>query len=317
MTPGWLILHGGALGDLMLTLQLALRLPRVAEEGLHLVSRTDPGDFSACQPKITRQSSDALGFHWLYETNGAPRPAALDRLFGGAHVLSALGDSQSRAHERLLMLGAACVYSFDPRPRPGLNRHITQQWLTDLETQGLLIPKCIHQHPGQRGLRIRPELRARGRHVLQGAGAAADAVLIHPGSGGRDKCWPLANFLAVGRALQQSGLPVCFLLGPVELEQRDPAELCQIAADFPVLRHPPPHDLVAALTAARTLIANDSGPAHLAALLGTPTVTIFGPTSPTIWRPLGPEALTITGDPTHCPANWNIDPVRVAGLVEV
>jgi hypothetical protein len=343
MTPGWVILHGGALGDLVLTLQLALRLARGRADGrLHVISRTDPGELSACRPSITRQSADGMGLHWLYSENDAPAPAKLEELLRGARVLSALGDARSRPHERLLALRPACGYSFDPRPRPGLSRHITQQWLTDLESQGLLIPKCIHQRPTQHGLGVPDELRARGRAVLEialadgsqrtavwaseAAGNAAHeaagsgspvggCVLIHPGSGGRDKCWPLPNFLAVGRGLQQSGSPVCFLVGPVELERREPAELRSISDSFPVLRNPPPADLVAALSAARVLVANDSGPAHLAALVGTATVTIFGPSEPAIWRPLGPNALTVSGDPQHHATDWNLDPLRIANLV--
>ncbi|MBP9024656.1 MAG: hypothetical protein KBH81_00750 [Phycisphaerae bacterium] len=317
MIDGWIILHGGALGDLALTLQLALRLPRVGQEGrVHVVSRTDFGELSACCPSITRQCADVLGLHWLYSENGAPRPAGLDELIRGAHVLSALGDARGRVHQRLLALEPARLYSFDPRPRPNLNRHITQQWATDLEAQGLLIPKCIHQHPGRRGLGVPNELRQRGAALLTAAGAAGRCVLIHPGSGGREKCWPWENFLAVGRALQRAGSEVCFVLGPVELERQEAANLRAVCDNFPVLHCPPPGDLVAALTAARALIGNDSGPAHLAALLGSPTITIFGPSSPVLWHPLGPEAVTITGDPQHHPADWNIDPIRVAAVCE-
>jgi hypothetical protein len=49
----WVFLHGGALGDLALTLQLALRMPGVNRESAVLViSRTDTGDLSGCQPSV-------------------------------------------------------------------------------------------------------------------------------------------------------------------------------------------------------------------------------------------------------------------------
>ena len=46
-------------------------------------------------------------------------------------------------------------------------------------------------------------------------------------------------------------------------------------------------ELSALLRAARLVVGNDSGPVHLAALHGVPTLAIFGPTDPRAWRPLG------------------------------
>ena len=102
MPADWLILHGGALGDLVLTIQLALRLPGVVEGGtLRVISRTDPGDLSACRPSILRQSSEGLGLHWLFGEHDDPAPERLRSLVRGAPVLSALG-AESRT--RLAML---------------------------------------------------------------------------------------------------------------------------------------------------------------------------------------------------------------------
>lgn len=315
MPRDWLILHAGALGDLVLTIQLALRLPRGgAGAGLHLVSRTHPGDLSTCQPAIRRQSADGLGLHWLYAEHDDPPPEALRRAVQDARVLSALGNADSIVHRRLESLQPAGLFSFDPRPRAGLQRHITQQWQTDLENQGLLVPKCVHQRPTQRHLGVPESMRSRGRDVLQRIGSNADSALIHPGSGGRAKCWPLASFLAVGQQMRERGVGVCFLVGPVELEYWPAADVAAIERQFPILKLPRPDDLAAALAAVRAVIANDSGPAHLAALLGTPTVTIFGPTSPALWRPLGPGARILAGDPGSHPDDWGIDPQRVVAL---
>ena len=50
---------------------------------------------------------------------------------------------------------------------------------------------------------------------------------------------------------------------------------------------------ILALAAAALAVSNDSGLLHVAAALGTPTVGIFGPTSPWHWAPLNPLAATI------------------------
>ena len=47
---------------------------------------------------------------------------------------------------------------------------------------------------------------------------------------------------------------------------------------------------ILALAAADVSVTNDSGLMHVAAALGTPTVAIFGPTSPWHWKPLNPVA---------------------------
>jgi heptosyltransferase-2/heptosyltransferase-3 len=60
--------------------------------------------------------------------------------------------------------------------------------------------------------------------------------------------------------------------------------------------------LAAVCECAQLFIGNDSGMSHLASAVGTPTVTIFGPTRPEMYRPLGPNALFCA--PADRPRNW-------------
>ena len=344
-TTTLLILHAGALGDLMLTLQLALRLPQVdAGSVLRMVSRVNPGDLSRCRPSIERVSPEGLGGHWLHVQDNEPPPERLRKLVAGRRVLSALGDGDSIVHRRLLTLGARAVYSFDPRPRSGLETHITTQWQRELERQGILSPKCIYHNRERATLAVPEEIRRHGQRSLERTAPSSQPpagtetgpcgwtaesepgrymdeygrvsrawqpVLIHPGSGGRAKYWPLRCFLDAGRQVQELGCGVCFIVGPVELERWASGELDAIRAEFPLIECPEPDELVALLTATAAFVSNDSGPAHLASLLGTPTVTIFGPTSTIVWRPRGPRAQAIQGDPAMDADDWGIDPQRV------
>jgi len=52
-------------------------------------------------------------------------------------------------------------------------------------------------------------------------------------------------------------------------------------------------DAILALASASAAVSNDSGLLHVAAALGTPSIGIFGPTSPWHWAPLNPLAATI------------------------
>jgi heptosyltransferase-2 len=50
---------------------------------------------------------------------------------------------------------------------------------------------------------------------------------------------------------------------------------------------------ILALKCASAAVSNDSGLVHVAAAMGTPTIGIFGPTSPWHWAPLNPLAAVI------------------------
>lgn len=307
-----LIMHGGALGDLLLTLQLARHLAGVTVAStLQLVSRTDPGDLSTCRPSIVRRPPEGLGLHWLYAEGDDPSSERLQELVARRQVLNALGGVDSVVHRRLLRLHARAVFSFDPRPDPGVDTRITTQWQRELEEQGLSFRQGSCENHGSSTLSVPDGVRDRGRKQLTAIGAGGQPVLVHPGSGGWAKCWPLRCFLDVARRLRAQGLDLCFVTGPVEVERWAADDLEAIRGEFPLLKSPGPDELLSVLTAARTLISNDAGPAHLAALLGTPTVTVFGPTSATVWGPLGRCARIIVGEPDRRPDDWGVDPQQV------
>ena len=308
--PRWLILHGGALGDLCLTLALALRLPGVDRDAtVHVVSRADPGGLSDCRPALRQTSAHGLGLDWLYSRDDRPAPDHLRELLAGRSVLSALSRADEPIHARLTIL-AARVYSFDPRPAPQAAQHITQQWAGQLATQGLRLAD-LPDPP----IEPSPRLRREGERLLSRFSLRPGVVLIHPGSGGRAKCWPLEAFEQVAQMLRDRGRPVAFLTGPVEDELWPQPLRTALAKRWPLLRCEATSDLAALLSVADVLLGNDAGPGHLAALLGTPRVTLFGPTRASVWQPVGRRAAAIQGDPAagEC---WGIDPEDVALAVQ-
>lgn len=118
---------------------------------------------------------------------------------------------------------------------------------------------------------------------------ARPVVALAPGAVGAGKAWPVAHYAELARMLAADGKSVWVLGGPNEKPLA--AQIVETAGGFA-------HDLtsndlrngIVALAAADAAVTNDSGLMHIAAALSTPTIAIFGPTSPRLWAPLNPLA---------------------------
>ena len=141
-----------------------------------------------------------------------------------------------------------------------------------------------------------PELRVPTAEVTGwrerlGLTAQRRVVALAPGAVGPSKRWPGASFAELARALIAQGCEVWIIGGPSE------APLARLIRDHaPEARDLTGTDLrnaILALAASNVAISNDSGLMHVAAALGTPTIGIFGPTSPWHWAPLNPIAAAV------------------------
>ncbi|MGP0090810.1 MAG: lipopolysaccharide heptosyltransferase II [Xanthobacteraceae bacterium] len=137
-------------------------------------------------------------------------------------------------------------------------------------------------------------------------------VTLAPGAVGTGKAWPVAHYCDLARRLAQSEIAVWVLGGPNETAL---AHAITEAGGAPVrdLTGPDLRDAILALKAANAAVTNDSGLMHIAAAIGTPTIAVFGPTSPRHWAPLNPLAATLEPpDDRPCPqcGRLNCDNVR-------
>jgi heptosyltransferase II len=137
-------------------------------------------------------------------------------------------------------------------------------------------------------LQVLTEERTRWRQA-NGLGTGP-AVALGPGSVGESKRW--TYYSEAARLLAERGFDVWVVGGPGEK-----ALAQQIAAiGGNKVRDLTGADLrngVLAMAAAGVAITNDSGLMHIAAAIGTPTMGIFGPTSPYLWAPLNGLAATV------------------------
>ncbi len=124
-------------------------------------------------------------------------------------------------------------------------------------------------------------------------------VALAPGAVGSSKRWPSAAYAALARSLAADGFAVWVLGGPGEKTQA--AEIAGEGAARD-LTGTDLRDAILALAAAKVAVSNDSGLLHVAAALGTPSIGIFGPTSPWHWAPLNPLAGDRAGERSNSPA---------------
>ncbi|KUL36871.1 glycosyl transferase [Streptomyces sp. NRRL F-4489] len=114
------------------------------------------------------------------------------------------------------------------------------------------------------------------------------ALVVHPGADAPARRWPPERFAAVARALHRAGHRVVITAGAGEgplarwVAARaglSPEAVLGGAADVPFA------DLAALVAHARAVLVGDTGLAHLATALGTPSVVLFGPVAPRLWGP--------------------------------
>ncbi len=128
----------------------------------------------------------------------------------------------------------------------------------------------------------------------------APVIAFNAFGGWYTKRWPLASFAELGDRLQRElNARVILLWGPNEWEEvQQMANMMQTQALIAPQTDLP--DLAALLARVNLLVANDSGPMHLAAALQTPVVAIFGPTRPHLQGPWGEGHTIVTKEGLPC-----------------
>ena len=138
-------------------------------------------------------------------------------------------------------------------------------------------------------LKVPPDDVARWLSARGLGGDARPIVTLSPGAVGEGKAWPPGHYAALARALSADGATVWVLGGPNETTiARQIVEAG--GASVRDLTGNDLRDAILAMAAADVAVTNDSGLMHVSAAIGTPTVAIFGPTSPWHWKPLNPIA---------------------------
>ena len=270
-----LLARTGGLGDCLLTLPVAYRIRQANPDAeLHVLGNGTMLD-------TARLSEGFDGFHSLDDTGFAAlfsgeEPSVFLRsffsCFYAVYFFTAADPVMISA--TVTAAGARACHVLNPNPPASWNRHIIAHLMKILESGGIgagFFPSdgygfFMHSHSEKTGL------------------------VIHPGSGGVRKNWPLERFLAVAGSW---GSEVTFILGPAELERGFGNA---IPGGVRVVCPQSLDELCEQLSAGEAYLGNDSGVSHCAAFCGTRSVVLFGPTDPAIWRPPGEHVVVVSSD---------------------
>ena len=305
------VLHQGALGDLILSLPSLWAIRRYfLNSRVHLFSRTDLAEMIMKNNLAdTVLSNDTGLFAGLFIARGS-LPAAVEELlcgFDAAFVFMRSPDACFLKNLRRYIPRCVVIRTVPP---DGVSMSVSEFQMSELRRAGI------------QGDCPMPTLEV--PDVISGGRAGKTVIALHPGSGGRKKCWPLDRYLELISYLQAGN--ACYfqiLLGPAEgdsMVKKIEEFICGNRIDAGIVRDSALLVVAAALKSSSLYVGNDSGITHLSAALGTPTIAVFGPTDHRKWGPKG-NVRIVHPDPACSPCREddcrNCVDVRCLGSVKV
>ena len=133
------------------------------------------------------------------------------------------------------------------------------------------------------------------------------AVICHLASSQPNRQWPVRRWADFFQLAAAARLPIAFTTAAGARERALTDELKKIAPAATILPAVPELALfLAVLKRAEVFISGDTGPLHFAAGLGVPTISLFGPSSPARWAPVGGRHRVLTGSPCPCGAGASV-----------
>jgi heptosyltransferase-2 len=149
--------------------------------------------------------------------------------------------------------------------------------------------------PNRIDFRVAPACQGRADDIVAAHNLTSGFVCLVPFATGtmrkQTKVWP--HFKELAQRLASLGHRLIVCPGPGE------EAICQ--ADYPQVLRLDNIDLgtyAALLSRSRLVIANDTGPGHMAAAVGAPLLSLLGPTAPEEWGAWGPQVHRLGGHMT-------------------
>lgn len=286
-----LVIHQGAIGDFVLSLPALEAIHR-----FHSLTRfIFLGHPSTLEIIHSRSYFDGVlncsDKRWAPLYNSKADTPTIESLPPVDSIFAFCRSSSQSLVDNLARIYEKPAYRIDPFPQSDPRLHVSDYQCRQLEEIGipaLPCPAAVIAPSQERSVEA-------SRFVRENVTPDRQLVLIHPGSGGRKKLWPIAGWLDVIRNISsRNDSQIVLIEGPADSYMIQ--QLCSNmgALPFLVVNNWPLGKLAALIKQSSLYLGNDSGITHLAAACNTPTIALFGPTDPSIWGPKGPRVKVVT-----------------------
>jgi len=153
-------------------------------------------------------------------------------------------------------------------------------------------------------IQISETRKAQAAEMLRAHGVSEEdaVVAICPGSiNSRAKRWPAESYANLADRLIENKRRVLLIGSKDETDVSEDVTRRMRQQPIVLTGKTTLDQITAVLDRADLIVTNDTGPAHIGAALGRPTIVIFGPTNPLTTRPFAPEAVVLRNPPECAP----------------
>ncbi|OGQ84353.1 MAG: hypothetical protein A3F90_15710 [Deltaproteobacteria bacterium RIFCSPLOWO2_12_FULL_60_19] len=281
-----LALFPGALGDFVCFLTALRALSERGKVDL-LLARSEYA--ALAPPNVTTRSLERYEISRLFVV-GSEGEQAIRRFFAPYESIYSWMGSGEEGFIRRLRAAAGGKVEFFPFRSSDSRMHMSDYYLT-----------CVAGPASQKSaaaVRLQPEDILWAAEFAQGRGLGDRRILVlAPGSGAREKNWPVEFFLEVSRWWRcETGGQVLVVYGPAEEERLGEPGRWDGAIQVRGLSL---GKVAALLSRCDLYLGNDSGLTHLAGALGIETIALFGPTDAAQWAPRG-RSVTVVSRNVPC-----------------
>lgn len=307
-----LIVHQGAIGDFILSLPALEAIHRFyPEAGFKFIGYPEILEIIQARPYV-KDVLDCSAANWapLYDSGGTLAATDLELLLPVDSVfVFGRSSSQIMADNLARNLGKPS-HRLDPFPEAKLQVTVANYQGGQLEGLGIPVvpPAEAIIAPSQQ------DVLEASDFVSRKLSPGDRLVLLHPGSGGKNKLWTPTGWLSIIHQLSaQADLRFALLQGPADTQivqhlrsQLNSDSLIQVKS-WRLGK------LAALMSNSALFVGNDSGITHLAAACGAPTIALFGHTDPLIWGPRGAKVRIVRWQPGNAGNNWLWEPEELSG----
>jgi ADP-heptose:LPS heptosyltransferase len=309
-----LIIHQGALGDLIVSLP-SFHAIRSAFPEAFIEVMGYPGTLSILNKRFYADAISSVNraeVASLYNETGIVSVDLIAFFRRFDEIFYFGGNAQKSAMQKLASVTGVELYHVRPFSVTN-NQHIIDFQLEQLNAYGYA---AVTKTPR---IYLREEDIAAAKILLTkqtGQVISQPFIAIHPGSGSSKKNWPIDHYAALARDFYRVFRGTILLIeGPADGQIAAQLKGKLSGNSLVMLQSPDLPVLAAILQECTLFIGNDSGITHLAAAMNIPVVAIFGPSDPQIWEPRGRKVHVLKSDVTETSAAQWLKPSTVFDTV--